>query len=186
MPNWVEHDFNITGPAAELERFLACFIKAEGGEFFPQYFADKFNNGQPVQRPTGELYFSFGKLTPRPIDSDIWVLARWGIPDVACDTKIERLPEGITLSFDKRYSLGLTIFEELADLFPLLTIEGEILELMNQFGGHVRCHAGKFDFEDKTEQIRAELDEFHAKLDRERAGMATASDPHPGDEDIPF
>jgi hypothetical protein len=188
MPNWVAHRLAISGDEMELKRFASCFVTAKEGDLFPQYFSDEFHHGQPLARRVGELFFSFDHLVPPPEDSDSWVLARWGSRYVACMTEIEMLPEAIELSFCTAWSFGLTIYEELAELFPRLTIEGEIFEPMMEFGGHVRCYAGKIDYEDKSEQIKAEMAEFYAKLDRERAVEPPAPVAHPDlrDEDIPF
>jgi hypothetical protein len=176
MVNWVGHNLTITGPEAELRRFAACFVKARG-ERFPRWVEGKFGINEP--RPEGEIFFSFERLTPpKPDNWDEWVLTRWGIPWVACHTKIEAKDGVIKVSFDSGYAPAMTVYDELAGLFPKLVIEGDFIELMNQFGGHIRCHAGKLDYEDKSKEIEAEMeaifkeqdDEFYADLLRYVAG----------------
>ena len=55
---------------------------------------------------------------------------------------------------------------------------------MMEFGGHICCHGGKIDYEDKSEQIKAEMAEFYAKLERERA--TTKNNLAAIDDDVPF
>jgi hypothetical protein len=127
MPNWVGHRLTITGPEKELKRFARCFVTAKGGELFTQYFIDKHCDGRPLERPVGELYFDFDKLGPaKPEDSDKWVLNRWGIKWVACQGKIEVAAGEIKLAWESGWAPALEVYAELAELFPLLTMEGAI------------------------------------------------------------
>ena len=129
MTNYVGHRLTITGSEDELRRFASCFVKAKEGDLFTQYFIDKHCDGRPLERPVGELYFDFDKLGPaKPEDSDKWVLNRWGIKWVACQGKIEVAQEEIKLTWDSGYTPALAIYEELTELFPLLTMEGDYCE----------------------------------------------------------
>jgi hypothetical protein len=90
MTNWVDHSVTITGPAAELDRFVACWVMPAKGERFPPYVEGKFDLDYDVSRPEGELFFSFDKLTPpKPDRCDRWVLSRWGFKYVAGQATIE-------------------------------------------------------------------------------------------------
>jgi len=170
MPNWCEHTLTITGPEAERKRFMAeCFTTA-------------------AEKP----HFDFDKLIPQPEhiktstdgggeerdggfrfpDWYEWNCQNWGTKWNAADTKVTTVGNGsgaITLHFDTAWSIPWPIYETLAERFPLLTIEGEIVELMMEFGGHIRCHGGDIEYEDKSDQIKADMAELHAKLAREGA-----------------
>jgi hypothetical protein len=97
------------------------------------------------------------------------VLNRWGIKWVACQGKIEVAPGNITLAWDSGNAPALAVYEELAELFPLLTMEGDFCELMNRFGGDVRCRGGKFTYVDKSKEIAAEMEAWEAKQDAKKA-----------------
>jgi hypothetical protein len=173
MTNYVDHKLTITGPEEELKRFASCFVKAKEGDLFTQYFIDKHCDGMPLERPVGELYFNFDKLGPaKPEDSDKWVLNRWGIKWVACEGEIEVAPGEIKLAWYSGYAPRLQVYEELAELFPLLTIEGDSCEPMNRFGGDVRCHGGKFTYVDKSEEIAAAIEAWEAEHAAKQKGAA--------------
>jgi hypothetical protein len=167
MTNWVDHRLTITGPEMELKRFASCFVKAKEGDLFPQYYSDEFCHGQPLARPVGELYFSVDKLVPQPEDSDKWVLARWCIKWVACDAHIEVTARAIKLQFLSGYAPAFAVYEELAELFPLLTMEGDYWEYGFCVAGDVRCHAGKFTHVDKSEEFAAEIEAWEATSAKE-------------------
>ena len=80
--------------------------------------------------------------------------------------------------FDTAWSIPWPIFERLAELFPQLTIEGEIFEDINPFGGDIRCHAGELHFIDKSAEIEARMKAaFKAEMDAEsKAAPAPAND----------
>ena len=159
MTNYVDHRLTITGPEEELKRFASCFIKAKEGDRFTQYFIDNHCDGIPLERPVDELYFDFDKLgTAEPEDSDKWVLNRWGIKWVACRGKIEVAPGEITLAWASGYAPRLQVYVELAELFPLLTMEGDYYEYYFSIAGDVRCHGGKFTHVDKSEEFAAEME----------------------------
>jgi hypothetical protein len=143
MTDVVFHMLKITGPKRELKRFASCFVKAKQGDLFPQYVIDEFNDGVPVQRPVDELYFSFKKLVPRPEDNDMWLLARWGTESVGRTTIIEKLPEAIRLTFVTDWSFKLSIYTELSELFPHLTIDGQIYYCSGSDRGGLRSRANK-------------------------------------------
>jgi hypothetical protein len=158
MTNWVDYKLIITGPEIELKRFANCFVEAKEGNFFPQYFSDEFLEGVPLARPVGELYFSFDKLDPRPHDSDQWILARWCIRWVGCDAKIEVGPKEILLTWCSGNAPALSIYAELAELFPQLRMRGDYCELGFCIGGEVFCFGGKFTHVDTSKLIKAEMD----------------------------
>ena len=168
MTNWVDHRLTITGPEMELNRFASCFAKAKEGDLFTQYFIDKHCDGRPRERPVGELYFDFDKLGPsKPEDSDKWVLNRWGIKWVACRGKIEVAAGEIKLAWESSYAPALAVYEELAELFPLLTMEGDYWEYGFCVAGDVRCHGGKFTHVDKSEEFAAEIEAWEATSAKE-------------------
>jgi hypothetical protein len=134
---------------------------AKEGDFFSQYFSDKFLEGEPLARPVGELYFSFDKLDPRPHDSDQWVLARWCISSVCCGAEIEVAPDEIKLTWHSAYAPALAIYGDLAELFPRLRMRGDYCELGFCIGGEVFCFGGKFTHVDTSELIKAEMDAFY-------------------------
>ncbi len=168
MTNWVDDRLTITGPEMELNRFASCFAKAKEGDLFTQYFIDKHCDGRPRERPVGELYFDFDKLGPaKPEDSDKWVLNRWGIKWVACRGKIEVAAGEIKLAWESSYAPALAVYEELAELFPLLTMEGDYWEYGFCVAGDVRCHGGKFTHVDKSEEFAAEIEAWEATSAKE-------------------
>ena len=163
MTNYVDHRLTITGPEEELKRFASCFVKAKEGDLFTQYFIDKHCDGRPLERPVGELYFDFDKLGPaKPEDSDEWVLNRWGIKWVACQGKIEVAPGEIKLAWGSGNGRALQVYAELAELFPLLTMEGDYCEYGFGIAGDVGCHGGKFTHVDKSEEFKAKRDAWEA------------------------
>ena len=155
MTNWVGHHLTITGPKAELRRFETCWIKANG-EHFPRWVEGKYGFNRP--RPEGELYFSFDVLSPpKPDDWDEWVLARWGMKYVAIQAKIEANDGTIRFTFETADDPSLSLYEELAELFPLLTMEGGYSEYGWCIAGDVRCHGGLFTHVNKSEEFAAEI-----------------------------
>ena len=156
MGNVIGHGVEITGPAAELKRFAACWVMPAKGERFPPYVERKFKLNDGVTRPEDQLFFSFDKLSPKPDDADKWVLQRWGVRYVAYDAEIEMKDEAITLRFaSKGYGAHYAIFDELAELFPTLVMEGYVDEPMNCYGGDVHIADGKYTFTDKSAEIEA-------------------------------
>jgi hypothetical protein len=173
MTNWVDHKLTITGPEMELKRFASCFVTAKGGELFTQYFIDKHCDGRPLERPVGELYFSLDKLGPaKPEDSDKWVLNRWGIRSVACSGKIEAAPGEIKLAWESAYAPALEVYADLAELFPLLTMEGDYWEYGFCIAGDVLCHGGKFTHVDKSKEFEAEIAAWEAEHAAKQKGAA--------------
>jgi hypothetical protein len=191
MPNLVSHHLTITGPEAELERFMEeCFSEGENGlyldfnKLLPMPARIEKSIEQPsVQAGTGEPckgdLYGLGSSERFLPAWYVWSVRHWGTKWNACYTEVARDGAAIKLHFDTAWDIPWPIYEELADFFPQLTIEGEIFEPMMEFGGHIRCHAGKIDYEDKSEQIAE---------DRERALQppAAVGDVNLGDEDIPF
>ena len=181
MPNWVNNDLKITGPEAELERFLAeCFSESESG---PRLDFDRFIPmpapiKEGVLRDNGAVIVGSEASFP---DWYLWSIRNWGTKWNAQNTHFEHCSNVISLSFRTAWSIAWPIYEAIAERFPLLTIEGDILQEMREFGGRVCCYAGKIVFEDKTEEIMAEWVESCAKLDHERNEAVSVSD-----EDIPF
>ena len=187
MPNWVMNDLKITSPEAELERFMAeCFTRDATELRFD------FDKLIPMPatlkgwRPTLSLLLEFeGSVFP---DWYLWSVENWGTKWNAHDTTVTRRYNGvktIKLRFDTAWSIPWPIYDELAKRFPLLNIEGEIVELNMEFGGHLRCQGGKIDYEDKSEQIQAHMAEVYAELEREQATTnykLTAGDR----DDVPF
>jgi hypothetical protein len=159
VTNWVDHRLTITGPDEELKRFANCFVEAKEGDLFTQYFIDKHCDGTPLERPVGDLYFDFDKLGPaKPEDSDTWVLNRWGIKWVACNAKIEVARQEIKLMWLSGNAPCSTIYADLAELFPLLTMEGDYWEYGFCIAGDVRCDGGKFTHVDKSKEFAAEIE----------------------------
>jgi len=158
MINWVDHTLTITGEQTELKRFANCFVRAKEGDLFPRYYSDEYNDGEPLTRRVGELYFSFDKLAPRPEDSERWVLARWGIKWVACGAEIDLTPGELKLKWSSGYAPALAVYAELAELFPRLKMRGDYCELMLCIGGEVFCYGGKLTHIDKSKIIEAEMD----------------------------
>jgi len=109
-----------------------------------------------VTRPTDQLCFCFDKLSPKPDDFDRWVLSRWAMIYVAYDAELDVLSEAVVLSFaSKGYGAHLSIFDELAELFPQLTMVGHVLEPMACYGGDVHIAGGVYTFTDKSAEIEA-------------------------------
>ena len=52
------------------------------------------------------------------------MLARWGTKYVAVEAKIEARDGAIKFSFQTADDVAWALYEELAELFPLLTMEG--------------------------------------------------------------
>ena len=197
MPNWVDHDLEITGPEAELKRFrLDCFSEGEEGprldfdKLIPMPTSIKESNRHGQDGSRGDLY-GLGSGENFFPDWYVWSVRNWGTKWNAHHTKFmpsENSSNAIKLRFSTAWSIPWPIYEEFAARFPLLTIEGEIIDIQLPFGGHIRCHAGRLDYEDKTKEIEAKMNEFFAQLDeRERTNPAS---PLPAtelsDEDIPF
>ena len=181
MPNWVNNYLKITGSEAELTRFIAkCFSEVESG---PQLDFDRLI---PMPAPIKESVFRDGGVVMIGSEASfpdwyVWSVENWGTKWNACYTEFTHSSNVISLSFRTAWSIAWPIYEAIAERFPLLMIEGEILQEMSEFGGHVCCHARKIDFEDKTEQIRADWLEVCAKPDHERNETVSVSD-----EEIPF
>jgi len=192
MPNWCEHSLKITGPEAERKRFMAeCFTmgpEAELKRFMAECFTMEaeglrfdFDKLIPMPQSIREsverslihlqnLMRGVGGGENPDEDWYTWSCAHWGTKWNAADTKVTPVGNGngaIMLRFSTAWSIPWPIYEELAERFPLLTIEGEIVEESGWFGGHICCHSGKIDYEDKSEQIKAEMAEWYAKLERE-------------------
>jgi hypothetical protein len=175
MTNWVDHSVTITGPAAELDRFVACWVMPAKGERFPPYVEGKFDLDYDVSRPEGELFFSFDKLTPpKPDRCDRWVLSRWGFKYVAGQATIEVKDGAIKLSFTSGgYGSHFAIFEELAELFSTLVMVGTVYEPMMCYGGDIHVAAGKYTFASKSAEIEAEMEAWHKER---RAGDESNDD----------
>jgi hypothetical protein len=162
MSNTICHRVQITGPAAELKRFAACWVMPAKGERFPAYVERKFDVDAGVTRPTDQLFFSFDKLSPKPDDADRWVLQRWAMRYVAYDAELDVLGEAIVLSFaSDGYGAHFAIFDELAELFPALVMVGDVEEPQMGYGGDVHVAGGKYTFTDKSAEISAA---YHGEL----------------------
>src|SRR5262245_22235107 len=139
MPNWCENSLKITGPEAERKRFMAeCFtMTAEGRRFDFDKLISMPLTLTGVCGHTSESILS---------DWYVWSVRNFGTKWNACDAEVTPVGNGsgaITLRFRTAWSIPWPIYEELAERFPLLTIEGGIVELMMEFGGHIWCHGGK-------------------------------------------
>jgi hypothetical protein len=184
MPNWVEHELKITGPEAELNRFLAeCLSEGKRGQ-------RRFDTLIPMPAEIRDSTDGGGKNLDGSIrfaDWYMWCCANWGTKWNACHTEVALVGNGskaVRLRFDTAWSIPWPIYEALAERFPLLTIDGEIVELMMEFGGHICCHSGNIDYQDKSEQIKAQMAEFYAKFEREPATIRNNSTTI--DDDVPF
>jgi hypothetical protein len=92
------------------------------------------------------------------------VLNRWGIKWVACGGEIQVAAGEIKLAWDSGYAPALAVYEELDELFPRLTMEGDYWEYGFGVAGDVRCHGGKFTHVDKREEFAAERDAWEAAI----------------------
>ena len=174
----LELDFNKLIPEPEhVERSLAAPGICNAGNCR----SGDFQIGGAVQsnEPAGANVVPASKKDPYR-DFPVWYEWRckhWGTKWNACDTQLTITGNGskvIKLHFDTAWSIPWPIYEELAASFPLLKIEGEIFEPNMEFGDHIRCHGGKIEYEDKSEQIQANMAEFREKL--ERREIATTED----------
>ena len=73
----------------------------------------------------------------------------------------------IKLAWESSYAPALAVYEELAELFPLLTMEGDYWEYGFCVAGDVRCHGGKFTHVDKSEEFAAEIEAWEATSAKE-------------------
>ena len=185
MPNWVMNDLKITGSETELERFIAeCFtIEAEG----PRLDFDKLIPMPDAIRSNTDDGGTEVDNSFRFPDWYMWKCEHWGTKWNACYTQLTITGNGsklIKLHFHTAWAPPWPIYEELAERFLLLTIEGDLLAESMEFGGHIRCQNGKIGYEDKTEQIMARMAEI-AEIESELA--TTKNNLVPGaDDDVPF
>jgi hypothetical protein len=91
------------------------------------------------------------------------VLNRWGIQWVACRGKIEVAPGEIKLAWASGYAPALEVYADLAELFPLLTMEGDYYEYGFGIAGDVRCHSGKFTHVDKSEEFAVQIEAWESE-----------------------
>jgi Ferredoxin-like domain in Api92-like protein len=186
MPVWVANRLEISGPEAELERFRdECFtMEAEG----PRLNFDKLIPMPDAIRSSTDGGGMEADGSFRFPDWYIWNCEHWGTKWNACNTRLTITGNGskvIKLHFDTAWAPPWPIYEELAERFPSLTIEGHLLAESMEFGGRIRCQNGKIGYEDKTEQIEAKMAEVCAEIERERA--TTTNNLVPGaDDDVPF
>jgi hypothetical protein len=127
FPNWCENFLTITGPEAELKRFMAQCITMEADK--PRLDLDKllYSESDYIKRST---------LQPN---------AYWPM-----------VGSGKILLYLQTPRITWPIYEVLAECFPLLKIESRLVELLKEFYGHICCHGGKIDYEDQSEQHKAE------------------------------
>jgi len=127
FPNWIENFLKITGPEAELKRLMAECITMKADK--PRLDLDKLLISE-------EDYIKRSTLQPD---------ARW--PMVGS--------REIRLYFSTP-RITRPIYKVLAEFFPLLKIESDLVEFLKGFYGHICCHGGKIDYEDQSEQHKAE------------------------------
>ena len=187
MPNWVDHDLTITGPETELDRFMEeCFGENEKGE---RHF--DFDKLIPMPRDTRESTDDGARDADGSIrfpDWYMWRCAHWGTKWNACYTQLTLMGNGskvIKLSFRTAWSIPWPIYEELAASFPSLMIEGGVSEPMMGFGGNIRCQRGKIEYDDKSEQIKAQMVEFCTET-RTPAGYDQKQLNGRDGDDVPF
>jgi hypothetical protein len=153
---YYHHHLTITGP--EIERRFFCI------DCFSRDSTDRTN-------------FDFDKLIPQPEhikesartnpqfgvdlpDWCVWRCQNWGTAGNACRTEVVWEGAATLLVFYTAFEPPVPIFEELARRFPNLKIEGTWTETEYRYGGNLLCQNGKFEFEDKSEEIRAMFEAF--------------------------
>ena len=137
MTNSCDNRWTITGPKAELDRFLAEYITYDDGKprlnlfdecmAMPGYWR-KYDDCTKLDREGDAIKLEI--LTPNS-----------QVPSVVLDVIAER--------------------------FPSLMIEGDCCEFMMPFSCEFRLHGDNWDYKDTSAQLEAELDELFRKLDAE-------------------
>ena len=133
--NGCSNNLKITGPEAELKRFMAEYIIMEAGR--PRLDLDKL-----IPEPDD---VTRSVLQPIPATHVEWPLG----PMVGSEKILLHLQS-------KRGSIPWLIYEALAERFPLLKIESDLTDFLEGFYGQICCHGGKIDYEDQSEQHKAE------------------------------
>jgi hypothetical protein len=87
---------------------------------------------------------------------------------VAIHAKFEAKDGAIKFSFQTADGVAWALYQELAERFPLLTMEGGYSEYGFCIAGDVRCHGGKCTHADKSEEFAAKIKVWHAKEDDDR------------------
>ena len=125
MPNHVENDLTVRGPAEELER-MKEFVTGENEELLLD--ADKIIPS-PEGTHTMEGFNSGGYQ---------WCLANWGTKWGFYDARREDLsPTKVVYHFNTAWSPAVQLVDRLASLFPLLAFKWDYFEGGMGFQGHV-------------------------------------------------
>jgi hypothetical protein len=175
MPNYVHHNFTITGPKEERDRFMAeCFtmddkegLQLDFTKLVPEPNWEENTNSAFVKEDTrrGDLTVKSGADFSFP-DWYEWRCVHWGTKWNACSTGVDVQADEIGLSFDTAWSVPGPIIEQLAERFPRLRFEGTYIEEMQSFGGDIIIHDGEIDHNDRSEEIRAECEKWHEEHNR--------------------
>ena len=141
MSVWVFNELTITGPEKELKRFAKCFNTVEEGELYPRCV---HSDGRRAEPSIGGLSFDFQKLgRATPKNSERWILNRWGLKGLRCRGRFEMAAGEVRFAWVSELEPALQILVELAELFPLLTVEGGYSGYQLLTVGDVRCRAGE-------------------------------------------
>jgi hypothetical protein len=159
MPKWVENNLVVRGPKEELSRFITeCFSWAETRPYldFNRLIPMPSHIRSIVEEITGGGEQLKGDLSDKLMFPDwyVWNVNNWGTKWNACCTSLRREEELLKLSFQTASSIPWPIYDKLSDAYPQLHIEGEISELVMCIGGHIYCHDGKVEYDDKSQQER--------------------------------
>ena len=143
MPNWFSNDIEITGPEADLNRFMAEFGEATWDfhkiipqppevlqELAAQPSLDDLRAGKemPAQPPEGPLWYR-------------WRNKNWGTKWNASDGYFrERSPEKIQLGFETANGVPDPVYRAIAARYPTLSIKVEYCDFPN--------FAGEFHYRD--------------------------------------
>jgi hypothetical protein len=158
MPNWFHNDIEITGPEADLSRFLAEYI-----------------NTTDKERPACD----FDKIIPQPQEvlqdvaaeppgaSPLWYTWRnqnWGTKWNASDSYVgERDPERIRLGFQTANGVPDPIYRAIAARFPTLSIRVEYVDFPN-CTGELHYRKGKVEHIDHTKEMIAANPDFFGEV----------------------
>lgn len=176
MPNWVFCELHVTGPAAEITRF----VNAHMGKpiQWPTVYGPSgdviFEDTAYLEDPTD--YFCFNALIPcpeevisrgfdsirsgDPLDGYHWVMKNWGCKWDIWPMKLTREAIGYTgesctelkLSFDTANTAPLGWLSIITETFPELQINFECCCFESCFGYTIHAHNGDADFKKWTRE----------------------------------
>jgi hypothetical protein len=175
MPNWLYNDIEITGPEADLNRFMAEFGESTWDfhkiipqppevlqELAAQPSLDELRAGKkmPAQPPEGPLWYT-------------WRNKNWGTKWEADDGYFgERTPEKITLGFKTANGVPDPIYRAIAARYPTLSIKVGYSDFPN-CAGELHYHDCKVEHVDRYKEMILANPAFFA-APPERAKMLDA------------